>query len=299
MSKTVNEILKEATEGMLTDETLELIEEAFNSAVGERAQLHVEKALIEQDEEYAGKLTKLLETIDGDHSAKLQKVVEAIDKNHAQKLATIVKKYTSQLNEEAEEFKTDIVSKVSNYLELYLEEAVPAEEIKEAVKSKKAQGLLEQLRNTLGIDFALSQDAIKEAVMDGKKQITEATKTNVVVATENDQLKEQLANTQSELILERMSAELPEAKKNYIHKILSDKGPDFIKENFDYTLKMFDKSEEERLEQLQEEATEDRKIKVDRPTVNDIVSESTEVQADKNHESHPIFNQYMDELSKT
>ena len=60
MSKTVNAILKEATEGLLTDETLGLIEEAFNSAVNERAQLHVEKALIEQDEDYAGKLTKLL-----------------------------------------------------------------------------------------------------------------------------------------------------------------------------------------------------------------------------------------------
>ena len=182
---------------------------------------------------------------------------------------------------------------------MYLEEAVPVAEIKEAVKSKKAQGLLEQLRNTLGIDFALSQDAIKEAVMDGKKQITEATKTNVVVATENDQLKEELANTQSELVLERMSAELPEAKKNYIHKILSGKGPEFIKENFNYTLKMFDKSEEDRLEQLQEEATAGRKIKVDRPTAKDVVTESTEQQSKEISESHPIFNEYMNELSKT
>jgi hypothetical protein len=298
MSKTVTDILKEATEGVLTEETLTQIEEVFNSAVEERSQLHVEKALIEQDEEYAGKLTTLLETIDEDHSVKLDKVVKAIDKNHSQKLGAIVKKYTHQLNEEAEEFKNDVVSKVSNYLELYLEEVVPEEEIKEAVKSKKAQSLLEQLRNTLGVDLALSQDAIKEAVIDGKNQISEATKTNEEVTTENVQLKEDLTNAQAALILERKSAELPEVKKNYILKILGDKDAEFINENFDYTLKMFDKSEEDRLEQLQEEATEDRKVKVDRPTAHDVITESSD-QSVKEFEDHPLFNEYMGELSRT
>ncbi len=298
MSKTVTDILKEATEGVLTEETLTQIEEVFNSAVEERSQLHVEKALIEQDEEYAGKLTTLLETIDEDHSVKLDKVVKAIDKNHSQKLGAIVKKYTHQLNEEAEEFKNDVVSKVSNYLELYLEEVVPEEEIKEAVKSKKAQSLLEQLRNTLGVDLALSQDAIKEAVIDGKNQISEATKTNEEVTTENVQLKEDLTNAQAALILERKSAELPEVKKNYILKILGDKDAEFINENFDYTLKMFDKSEEDRLEQLQEEATADRKVKVDRPTAHDVITESSD-QSVKEFEDHPLFNEYMGELSRT
>ena len=297
MSKTVKDILKEATQGMLTEESLDEIQGAFDQAVDEKVTLHVEKALMEQDEDYSNKLTELLETIDTDHSAKLEKVVEAIDKNHAQKLATVVKHYTTQLTEAADDFSSEIVSKVSDYLDLYLEENVPAQEIAEAVKNKKAQGLLEQLRHTLGVDFALSQDTIKEAIIDGKNQISEATATNEQVATENKELKESLQTVQAELILERKTAELPEAKKNYIVKVLGDKSPEFITENFEYTLKMFDKSEEERLEELQEEAKVDAEsAQVDRPTAQEVVQESTE---EKEFSGHPILNEYMNELTKS
>lgn len=297
MSKTVKDILKEATQGMLTEESLDEIQGAFDQAVDEKVTLHVEKALMEQDEDYSNKLTELLETIDTDHSAKLEKVVEAIDKNHAQKLATVVKHYTTQLTEAADDFSSEIVSKVSDYLDLYLEENVPAQEIAEAVKNKKAQGLLEQLRHTLGVDFALSQDTIKEAIIDGKNQISEATATNEQVATENKELKESLQTVQAELILERKTAELPEAKKNYIVKVLGDKSPEFITENFEYTLKMFDKSEEERLEELQEEAKVDAEsTHVDRPTAQEVVQESTE---EKEFSGHPILNEYMNELTKS
>lgn len=297
MSKTVKDILKEATQGMLTEESLDEIQGAFDQAVDEKVTLHVEKALMEQDEDYSNKLTELLETIDTDHSAKLEKVVEAIDKNHAQKLATVVKHYTTQLTEAADDFSSEVVSKVSDYLDLYLEENVPAQEIAEAVKNKKAQGLLEQLRHTLGVDFALSQDTIKEAIIDGKNQISEATATNEQVATENKELKESLQTVQAELILERKTAELPEAKKNYIVKVLGDKSPEFITENFEYTLKMFDKSEEERLEELQEEAKVDAEsAQVDRPTAQEVVQESTE---EKEFSGHPILNEYMNELTKS
>lgn len=297
MSKTVKDILKEATQGMLTEESLDEIQGAFDQAVDEKVTLHVEKALMEQDEDYSNKLTELLETIDTDHSAKLEKVVEAIDKNHAQKLATVVKHYTTQLTEAADDFSSEVVSKVSDYLDLYLEENVPAQEIAEAVKNKKAQGLLEQLRHTLGVDFALSQDTIKEAIIDGKNQISEATATNEQVAKENKELKESLQTVQAELILERKTAELPEAKKNYIVKVLGDKSPEFITENFEYTLKMFDKSEEERLEELQEEAKVDAEsAQVDRPTAQEVVQESTE---EKEFSGHPILNEYMNELTKS
>lgn len=296
MSKTVKEILEEATQGMLTEDSLNAIQGAFDEAVNEKVELHVEKALIEQDEDYSSKLTELLETIDSDHSTKLEKVVEAIDNNHAQKLATVVKHYTSQLNEEADQFKTDMITKVSDYLELYLEEQVPAAEIAEAVKNKKAQSLLEQLRTTLGVDFALSQETIKEAIVDGKKQITEATETSDQVTTENKELKESLAAAKAALLLERKTADLPEAKKNYITKVLGNKSPDFISENFEYTLKMFDKSEEERLEELQEEAKEET-VQVDRPTAQEVIQESSEEGSE--FSGHPILNEYMNELNKS
>ncbi len=88
MSKNVTDILKvnDATKDILSEDILKEIETAFNANVDDKVKIHVEKALNEQDEDYAKKLEKLVEVIDADHTAKLNQVVEAIDTNHAQKL---------------------------------------------------------------------------------------------------------------------------------------------------------------------------------------------------------------------
>ena len=48
----ITDILQEKAQEILTEETLQQIEEAFNKKV----QLHVEAALVKQDDEYAAKL---------------------------------------------------------------------------------------------------------------------------------------------------------------------------------------------------------------------------------------------------
>ena len=71
--------LKEATQGILSEESIHAIETAFNEAVEQKIQLNVEAALLKQDEEYANKLKALLEAIDKDRTTKLVKIVEAVD----------------------------------------------------------------------------------------------------------------------------------------------------------------------------------------------------------------------------
>ena len=100
----IKDTLKEATKDLLTEETLNGIQTAFDQAVEDKVSLHVEKALIEQDEDHAVKLEKLLEAVDTDHTGKLKSIVSAIDKNHSQKLKAVVDKYTNTLNEEANQF---------------------------------------------------------------------------------------------------------------------------------------------------------------------------------------------------
>ena len=74
----ITDILQEKADGILTEGTLKAIENAFNKKVS----LHVEAALVKQDDEYSAKLEHLLEAIDVDHTGKLDKVIAAIDKNH-------------------------------------------------------------------------------------------------------------------------------------------------------------------------------------------------------------------------
>jgi len=167
----ITDILQEKAQDILTEDTLQQIEEAFNKKV----QLHVEAALVKQDDEYAAKLEHLLEAIDLDHSKKLDEVVEAIDKNHAEKMIAVVEKYSKALTTEAAEFKNDIVNKVSKYLDIYLEKLVPQKSINEAVKNKRANKMLSEMRKVLAVDAALQKQAIKDAIVDGKSRIDEST----------------------------------------------------------------------------------------------------------------------------
>lgn len=292
MEKNITEILKEATKDILTEDVLKEIETAFDAAVEARAVLHVEKALLEQDADYANKLEKLIEAIDADHTKKLQKVVEALDTDRAQKLKKIVEKYEAALVKEAGDFKSTLVDQISNYLDLYLEEKLPLAEIQEAVSNKRANNVLNEIRNMLSVDMALAKDSIKDAVVDGKNRLDEAalqledTKKQVI------ELTEKLSKTQADLILEQKVAKLDKEERVYMKKMLSGKSAKFIAENFDYTLGLFNKSEEERLASLKTEAiTESVATKVDRPVIEESVEEEVT-------EDSQTFGVYLSELKK-
>lgn len=290
MSKDIKTILKEATQDLLSEEVLKEIENAFNASVSERVQIHVTKALTEQDEDYSKKLEQLLEAIDADHTLKLNKVVEAIDASHTEKLKAVISKYTAALQDEAKKFKNDTVDNISAYLEAYLDETVPSQDIQAAIKNKKALAVLEQIRNILGVDAALAKESVRDAIVDGKHQINEASQKLEAATKELTVLKEKLAVREAELTLEKKTAGLPPRKKSYIEKVMKGKNAQFITENIDYAVSLFDKTEKERLQNIKEEAkTETVSTKVDRP----VVEESVETVADDKHMSP-----YLSELSK-
>jgi len=290
MSK-LTEVLKEATKDILTEESLKEIEKVFNDTVTERVELHVKKALTEQDEDYASKLEKLVEAIDTDHTDKLKKVVEAIDTDRANKLKKVVEKYEAALVNEAGKFKGDLVAKISKYLDLYLEEKIPAASVNEAVKNKRSEKVLENLRNVLAVDMALAQGSIKDAVVDGKKRLDEAAKQLEALNAKNSALEKELSSLKAELTLEKKIQGFEEDKKNYLKKMFTGKSDQFISENFDYASGLFEKSEEDKESDLKEEALNEAvTAKVDRP----VVAES--VKQDLNQD--PAFTNYLSELQK-
>lgn len=302
-NKKFQEMLKEVTKDILSEDSLNHIQEAFDLAVQERVDLHVEKALVQQDDAYATKLQSLLEAIDSDHCNKLEELVEAIDTNHAQKLQLIVKKYKSALNEEASSLKESLVDNISNYLELYVEKALPTKQITEAVNNRRAKDVLMELREVLAVDQMLAKTKVKSAIQDGKRQIDESTARANKTAKESIKLKSNLARAQAELVLERKSAGLTERKKDYVKRVLCDKSAEFIVENFDYTVKLFDKEDEQSRLKLRDQVKEQRKqsnknvdiiveTKQPEPVINESASNLDEVDSD------PMFNTYMGELGK-
>lgn len=299
---TITSVLKEATEGILTEDALAEIEAVFEESVKERVALHVEKALAEQDDDHAAKLEKLLEAIDTDHTGKLNKLVEAINTDHASKLAKAAKKFNKTLNEDASVFKEEVVSNISNYLELYLERAIPQEDIKRAMNNTSAVRMLKQLREALAVDSALAQDTIRGAVKDGKNKIQTLDKQVSSLNENNEQLTRELVRARSQLVLESRTKDLPETKRKYMFKVLGNKTPEFIEENYDYTLKLLEKTEEERLEGFKKEAASAKQI-VDRPTKKQVIAEQKEsvVTEDKSSDQPQsgLLPNYMDELRRT
>jgi len=293
MEKNISQVLKEATQDILTEDVLKEIQAAFETQVNEKVALHVEKALNEQDEDYSKKLETLLEAIDADHTAKLNKVVKALDTDRTNKLKMVIEKYEAALTGEANNFKSTIVEQVSNYLDLYLEEKVPAVQIQEAVNNKRANEVLNEIRNMLSVDMALAQESIRDAVVDGKARIDEAASQLEVANKRVSSLTEELSKVKANLVLEQKTSGLDEDKQKYMKKMLANKSAKFIAENFDYTLGLFEKTEEERLNNLKNEAIfETVATTVDRP----VIEESAEV-APKTDDA-PLFNVYMSELGK-
>lgn len=281
----VKSLLTEDATQTLSEESIQVIEQAFK----EKLDLTVEAALATQDDLYAAKLQKLIKALDKDHTNKLHRVVEAIDKNNFGKLKSVVRRYERVLNNEATKFKSTLVESISNYLEEFIDEAVPKRAIMEATKNKTATKVLENLRKVLAVDTALMAESVQSAVVDGKQQIDTLSEKVSKLEKENSLLKEHYTKTKSALVLEEKVAGLPDKQKEYVKRVLGDKTPKFIEENFDYTLRLFKKQENEQLNVIREQAFQTRKVKADRPVITESANSSTAKQ---------VSNPYVTELER-
>jgi len=276
-----NELLPKELQEVLTEESVNAIE----TAIKDKVELSVEAALTNQDELYAEKLEELVSAIDKDHTGKLKRVVEAVDTSNATKLIKVVKRYENEINNSAAQFKETLVESISDYIEEYIDEAVPVQAIEEATKNRTAAEVLSNLRNVLAVDSTLMKESVKGAVMEGKNTIDDLTARLNEVEKENNLLKEAYNTTQADLFLEKKTSGLQDKKKEYLRKVLGDKSPTFIKENFDYTARLFDKKEQERIDVIKEEAFTNRKVKADAPKVIE-------------EKIAPVTNPYLSELQR-
>jgi hypothetical protein len=316
------EILKEQFKDLVTEETLTTVYEAFEQAVTEKAQqkaeqiaeeklneqteklqekidLEVEAALLKVDEDHSEKLQKLVESIDADHTAKLEKLIEAIDTDHTAKLQKVLKKideshtemlqqviskYETALATEAKEFQSNLVSEVSNYLDLYLTKTVPTEQISEAVNNIQARKTLDAIRGLVAIDESYIDGEVKEALQDGKKIIDSLKKELNEAVSVNTELNHKLNEVEANLLLEQKTKELPTSTKGYVTKLLKGKSAEYIQENFQYVVDMHERELSEKVETSKEQNVARRIVEsTDRPTVDEPLNdEVSPINAEQN-----------------
>lgn len=262
----------------LSDESVNAIQKALEAKVD----LAVEAALVEQDEVYAAKLGSVMESLDKDRTIKMKKLMEAFDRDKTAKLVKVVKKYEREQQSDLIRFKKQLTESVSAYLEEFLSESIPAKDIEQAVKNKTAMSVLENLRRVFAIDSAVMKESVSDAILQGKTELDKLRNENASLKSNLKVITEEKNNTQVKLFLEGKTSKYPESKKNFIKKALGDKSLTFIKENFDYTVRLFEKQEKKQLEVIKEEALQNRKHKPDFVKNQKIITEKVSNDVEEN-----------------
>lgn len=314
----IKNILNEQFKDLITEDTLKIIEEAFTQAVEEKSKEKVNletenvKAKLDEsytaklqeavdfiDKDHTAKLKKLVEAIDTDHAVKLQKLIKAIDKKHTGMLKKVVEKYENELKNEAKGFQERLVEEISNYLDLYIDKTIPADQINEAVKNIKASTQLNQIRQIVGITEEFVDSEVKEALVDGKKTI-DSLKTELNgVLKENAELSQRASKAEAYILLESKTSDMPSAKKAFVVKLLGNKKPEYIEENFSYVVDMFEKQNQEEVDQAKESLKQElvESHSVDRPTVVEEEKQFTNNEIERKPLSEGVSG-YLNEMKK-
>ena len=286
-------ILENLDKSVISEETATAIAEAFESAVNEkvdsRVTLQVESALAKQDEDHAAKLEKLLEAIDTDHTGKLTKVVNTINEDHTIKLDKLVSFYRKAINEKASTFSEKIVDDISNFLDLYLDKVIPQQQIAEAVTNVTAVKTLERIKQAISFDPSSLNEDVKNVITQGKGKIDDLQNQLNESYKENLELNEKVKSLNATILLEQKTKGMPSAKKDYLSKLLSDKSPEYIKENFNYVVEMFEREENDSSVTLVQEAKTKAITKDAKVPKTEVIAESSSV-------SDPVVGGYLSAL---
>lgn len=280
----IKDLIKNIDPDVITEETATAIAEAFEQAVQEKSkaqvELEVKNALLKIDEDHSAKLQKLIDAIDIDHTNKLQKVVDAISENHAIKLKRVLKKYDKLVDERAQQFSSKLVGEISNYLDLYLEKAVPSFQLEEAVANTYAKNTLSRIKKLISIDPEYINENVKQALVTGKTAIDDLKSQLNEAVKDNIKINQELKNTKATLVLESKIKDLPQRKKEYVARLLGNKDARYIEENFNYVVEMFEKDELESADTATENATARAVTRDVAPAQTSIIEESSENNTD-------------------
>lgn len=284
-------IFEQVDSEILNEDTLKqisiLVEQTVDKKVSDRLVLETEEKLKLMDEDHAAKLQQYHEDIDRDHTAKVKMVVESINADHTEKFNKITSLYENQLKKVANQHRTQLVESINDYLDAYLEKAIPTATIMESVKNKHLSKIVEEAKEILGIDEKYVKQNVRTAILEGKKQMD-------TLAEENRQLKNQQLISESRRLIAEKTANLPADKAKFVRAKFSNRTPEFIKENFQYVVEMYERKQDNSKRSVLNE----NKNFVDRKRVADeIIKESSEnVNSNTSQSESPSMDMYLESM---
>jgi len=292
-------IFEQIDKNIFNEDTLKqvsaIIEAKVNEKTEARVQLAVESATQTLDEEMTEKMTHLVKTIkeniDKDHLTKIKYVVEQLNTDHLAKLVTLKENYENLLKKTAQEHKMTLVESVDTFLEKYIDKNLPKQVIEEAAKNNHVKNLLQEARKVLGVDEKFVKTNIKEAFIDGKKQMDK-------LIQENTQLKQSKNKEEVQRFLTEKTANLPTELAKFLKKGFENKPLNVVKENFDYMVEMYDVREKKKKTALLNESKQISNV--DRSSISGdaLITESSSKNNSSTSPLNPLEDMYLDVLAR-
>ncbi|HPM74265.1 MAG TPA: hypothetical protein PLA71_00920 [Saccharofermentans sp.] len=272
-----NSLIKEDVRASLTEQ--------FESKMAELKEAAYKEALEKVDEEHCELLDKVRAKIDEDHCELLDKVLEKIDEEHTELLDQVVEKLRS---EKLSESNREVAKYVSDFLDTYLDEAIPETTVKESVETAACKKIFEQIKQAMAT-YEVSIDAeINEAFLDGKQIIDEKEKELSKLMFEKIELKNELEDLKRAKIVEEQTKSMSPKLKLFVETQVKDAELDKVEEKIAEAVKAFDADEKQLRQKLNESADSKSKLGTLVP-----VSESTTDNVD------PMMEMYRKMVAKS
>jgi hypothetical protein len=295
LTEELKTIFESVDKELLSEDTLKtiatLVESAVARKVDERMELEVENAIKTQYEKFKVVSEKAVAAIDEDHTNKIKLVVKALKEDAENKMKTIHEGYKKIISKTAIKHRDSLVESVDEFLDLYIEKNLPKNQITEAAKNKYALKAIEEARKVLGVDDKYITNNIKEALVDGKRQMDK-------LVSENTELKKRTLINESKNVLDQKTANLPVELARFVRSRLDGKPASFIKENFKYVVDMFERQEKSQKRSALLNENKQQFI-VDRTRVADEIIRESEIRTKSNtvNPTNPMESVYMDGLN--
>ena len=269
----VKDLLPKELLEAVSAEGLATLQEAFDklveSKVSEQIATAVKSAEVSLDAALTERMQKLVTKLDENAKINLVKVVNKINENHQAEIADVKAKAVKRINEmrenankaiatlkesyenkaaqEAEMFRESITKELGKFIVENVDKCIPYEQIQSAVKNTKAMELLESFKQLLNFEEVYNSEALKRPILeaytrieDGKKEISSLNEENESLKAELAEAKAVIAEAERKAYLAKRLAEIPSKdQRMFVERVLEKASLQFIKENFEYTVKQY------------------------------------------------------------
>lgn len=272
-SVNVKDLLPKELLEAVSETGLATLQEAFDklveSKVSEQIATAVKSAEVSLDAALTERMQKLVTKLDENAKINLVKVVNKINENHQAEMADVKAKAVKRINEmrenankaiatlkesyenkaaqEAEMFRESITKELGKFIVENVDKCIPYEQIQSAVKNTKAIELLESFKQLLNFEEVYNSEALKRPILeaynrieDGKKEISSLNEENESLKAELAEAKAVIAEAERKAYLAKRLAEIPSKdQRMFVERVLEKASLQFIKENFEYTVKQY------------------------------------------------------------